>query len=529
MALGLPASVTTRLHGHSSKGVGSGPRPSSALLAVAVLVTAIGLIPIIFVVLATIVTGPATVADMVIRPRVAELLLNTAALVGIAVPMCCALGVAAAWLVVRTDLPGRRLLAVLFATPLAIPAFVASYGWASVLPSLSGLGGAVLISVLAYFPLVYLPVAATLQRVDPALEESAQALGRSPGRAFMGVVVPQLRLPILGGALLVSLHLLAEYGAFAMLRFDTFTTAIISQYRSTFAGPAATMLAGVLVLCCLGLLVLEGLARGGARYARIGPGASRPARRVTLGRATVPVLFVAIGVIGLAVGVPIASVIRWLGLGGIAVWQERWVVPAVVQTVGYGLGGAAITTLLALPVAYLVVRFPSRLSRVLETSDYLTSSLPGIVIALALVTVAITFLRPAYQTTWLVLLAYVLMFLPRSLVSLRGGIAQVPVSLEEAARSMGVPPVRTFLRVTGRLIIPAALAGGALVFLGVVNELTTTLLLAPTGTRTMSIEFWTHVKDLDYAQAAPYALMMIAVSLPVTWLLFRASRLSSVS
>ena len=58
-------------------------------------------------------------------------------------------------------------------------------------------------------------------------------------------------------------------------------------------------------------------------------------------------------------------------------------------------------------------------------------------------------------------------------------------------------------------------------FLGVVNELTTTLLLAPTGTRTMSIQFWTHVKDLDYAQAAPYALMMIALSLPVTWLLFR--------
>ena len=61
------------------------------------------------------------------------------------------------------------------------------------------------------------------------------------------------------------------------------------------------------------------------------------------------------------------------------------------------------------------------------------------------------------------------------------------------------------------------------------GRLTTTLLLAPTGTRTMSIQFWTHVKDLDYAQAAPYALLMIAVSLPVTWLLFRASRLTSVS
>ena len=75
------------------------------------------------------------------------------------------------------------------------------------------------------------------------------------------------------------------------------------------------------------------------------------------------------------------------------------------------------------------------------------------------------------------------------------------------------------------MLAPAALAGGALVFLGIVNELTATLLLAPTGTRTLATQFWTHVKDLDYAQAAPYALLMIALSMPVTWLLFRSSRL----
>ncbi len=102
-------------------------------------------------------------------------------------------------------------------------------------------------------------------------------------RAFLKVSLPQVRLPLLGGALLVGLHLLAEYGAFAMLRFDTFTTAIFSQYRSTFTGPAASMLAGVLVLCCLGLLLPESLARGHARYARLGRGAPRPVALMPLG------------------------------------------------------------------------------------------------------------------------------------------------------------------------------------------------------------------------------------------------------
>lgn len=528
MAIGLPASMTTRLH-RQTRDRGSGSRPPRALVVTAALVTALGLVPIAFVVVATVVTGPSTVVDLVVRPRVAELLLNTGALVALAVPLSCLLGIGAATLVVRTDLPGRRPLAVLFAAPLAIPAFVASYGWGTVAPSLSGLAGAVLISVLAYFPLVYLPTAATLQRIDPALEEAAQSLGRSPARAFVGVVLPQLRLPILGGALLVGLHLLAEYGAFAMLRFDTFTTAIMTQYRSTFAGPAATMLAGVLVLCCLGLLLLEGSVRGHARYARLGPGAPRPVRALRLGRWALPMLAVALAIVGLAIGVPVVSVLRWLGVGGAAVWSEQWLVSALAQTLGYGVVGAIVTTLLALPAAYLVVRFPSRLARVLESSDYLASSLPGIVVALALVTVAISALRPLYQTAWLVLAAYVVMFLPRSLVSLRAGIAQVPLALEEAAWSLGVSPRRAFARVTARLVLPAALAGGALVFLGVVNELTTMLLLSPTGTRTMAIQFWTHAKDLDYAQAAPYALLMIAISLPVTWLLFRSSRLGAMA
>ena len=136
-----------------------------------------------------------------------------------------------------------------------------------------------LIATLSYFPLVYIPAAATLSRLDPAIEQSAASLGLGAWRAFFRVVLPQLRIAMTGGGLLVALHLLAEYGAFAMIRFDTFTTAIMVQYQSTFNGTAGNMLASVLVFLCLILLLVEVRSRGSARYARIGSGAqaARPA------------------------------------------------------------------------------------------------------------------------------------------------------------------------------------------------------------------------------------------------------------
>ena len=216
--------------------------------------------------------GWATLAPLIFRPKVGELLVNTVLLVVIATPLCVVLGVGGAWLVERTAVPGRRVWAILLAAPLAIPAFVSGYAWVSAVPSIAGLGGGLFVSTLAYYPLVYLPAAAAIRGLDPALEESARSLGYDSWAVFLRVVLPQLRLAVWGGALIVALHLLAEYGAFALLRFDTFTTAIMVQFQSSFAGPAASALGAVLAVLCLMLLVLESSSRGRARYARVGSG-----------------------------------------------------------------------------------------------------------------------------------------------------------------------------------------------------------------------------------------------------------------
>ncbi|ASD22531.1 iron ABC transporter permease [Cryobacterium sp. LW097] len=494
-------------------------RRASGGLITLVAVLALGaLVPIGYVVQASVAMGWDELSTLVFRPKVGELLVNTVLLVVIGVPASVVLGVSGAWLVERTALPGRRVFAVALAAPLAIPAFVASYGWASVVPSISGLWGGVLVAVTAYFPLVYLPALAAIRGLDPALEESARSLGMGSWTVFFRVVLPQLRVAVLGGALVVALHLLAEYGAFAFLRFDTFTTAIVVAYQTTFAGPNAAALGLVLVLLCLVLLVAESLARGRARYARVGGGSPHPPARVPLGRLAPLAVAGLVCLVTASTLVPLTSVVRWLFRADTA--DLGHLASATVQTLVLSLAGAACAIAVALPFAWLAVRYPDRLSRVLEGAAYLASSLPAIIVALALVATTLAIAPTLYQTAFTVIAAYVVILLPRALVPLRAGLSQVPESLEEAARSLGVPPFVARLRVTVPLLVPAACAGGALVALGAANELTATLLLAPTGTRTVATSFWSAASSLDYPTAAPYAVVLVLLSCPAVALMF---------
>ncbi|MGV0792745.1 ABC transporter permease [Mycolicibacterium sp. XJ1819] len=496
-------------------------RPGPLVSTTVAILVAATCIPLGYVVWGAVSVGWTRGYELVVRPRVGELLVNTVALVVVTVPLCVLIGVGVAWLVERTDIAGRALWRPLFVAPLAIPAFVNSYAWVGVVPSLNGLGAGVLITTLSYFPFMYLPVAATLRRLDPAVEESARALGSDTKAVFWRVVLPQLWLAILGGALLIGVHLLAEFGAFAMVRFDTFTVAIFQQFQVTFDGAAGSMLAGVLVVLCLVLLTAEAGARGTARYARIGSGAPRSTAPIHLGRSGISALASLVVLAGLSLGVPVWTILRWLWIGGAEVWVLDDIGSSLSQTIGLASAAALLTTVLAFPVAWVAVRSSGILARAVEGANYVTSSLPGIVTALALVTVAVHVVRPLYQSVPLIVFAYILLFMPRALVNVRAGLAQVPPSLEEASRSLGRSPSATFLRVTLPLTAPAAAAGASLVFVAVATELTATLLLAPTGTRTLSMRFWSLSSELDYAAAAPYALVLVVLALPVTVLLFR--------
>ena len=181
------------------------------------------------------------------------LLEHTVALCAAGLALAAVIGTGAAWLTERTALRGRRVWTVLLVLPLAIPDFVVGYAWHSIAPRIAPLLGATIVMTLGTYPLVYLPVAAALRRADPgARGDRPRASGRPAGRRFARVTLPLVGPAVLGGAMLVALTVISEYGAFEILRYQTFTTEIFSEFQFDAAAAGALSIP----LVALGLLVL---------------------------------------------------------------------------------------------------------------------------------------------------------------------------------------------------------------------------------------------------------------------------------
>ena len=493
------------------------------LVILGLIVACVSLLPLGFVLVSTAQLGAGEAYDFLVRPRVGDLLWNTTRLLVGGVALSAVIGVGAAWLVVRSDLPLAGLWHGVLSAPLAVPAFVNGYGWVSTTHAVQSYWGAVLVVTLSYYPLVYLPTVAALYRLDSSVEEVAASLGSSAWGSFLRVVLPAISPAVLGGSLLVGLHLLGEYGALQLLNYPTLTTGILDQYRATFNGPAATLLALVLVVFCLVLLLLELLARGHRRRSRIGSGVARTATRHRLGRAKPAWVGVLTALALLALGVPLLSLTRWLVRGSSSSLAEGSLAGAGLTTLGLAIAGGVIATLASLPVAWLAVRHRGVLATLIERAVYPANALPGIVVALALVTIGIRSVPWLYQTVPLLVIGYAILFLPRAVVGVRSTLELAPPVLDDVATSLGCGRLSAARRVTLPLVLPGLGASMALVSLAVSTELTATLLLAPTGTSTLATEFWSRASSVAYGAAAPYALALIVLSVPAVWLLGRAA------
>jgi iron(III) transport system permease protein len=279
----------------------------------------------------------------------------------------------------------------------------------------------------------------------------------------------------------------------------------------------------VLVAFCLVLLGLELLARGRRRRSRIGSGVARTAARHRLGRATTAWVAALIGLVVLALGVPLVSLVRWLVRGNSSSLPDGDLVSALGTTLGLATAGGLLATVAALPVAWLAVRHRGVLVTVIERAVYPANALPGIVVALALVTISIRAVPSLYQTLSMLVVGYVILFLPRAVVGVRSILELAPPVLEDVATSLGCTRAGAARRVTLPLILPGLGASMALVSLAVGTELTATLLLSPIGTSTLATDFWSRASAVEYGAAAPYGLALIVLSVPATWLLGRAA------
>ncbi|MFF6782597.1 ABC transporter permease subunit [Streptomyces sp. NPDC012510] len=499
----------------------SGRRTPLVLLVPACVAALFALLPLGYLAVRALERGPGYAWDVVADERTLRLLGRSLGLTVVVVVACLVLGISLAWLTVRTALPWARAWSVLVTLPLAVPSYVAAFVWLAAAPGTAGFTGAALALTLVSFPYVHLPVTAALRGIDPAQEEAARSLGHAPLGTFLRVTLPQLRPAAAGGALLVALYVLSDFGAVSLMRYDTFTRAIHTSYRASFDRTPAAALSVVLVVMTVALVAAETRTRGRAGHARTGGGTARPAVPMPLGRLRIPALAWCAAVVAVAVAFPLGTLGYWLSVGTSATWDLDDLAQAAWTTLGVAAAGAALTTLLALPVGVIAARHRGRGARLLEQAAYAGHALPGITVALSLVFFAVRYAYPLYQRLPLLVCAYAVLFLPVAVASTRAAVLQAPTVLEDVARSLGRSPLRVLREVTVPLAAPGVAAGAALTFVVCMKELPATLLLRPTGMDTLATRLWTETGAGSFAAAAPYAAALVLLAAIPSYLLGR--------
>jgi len=528
------------------------------LLLPALLVAAGVVLPLVYLVLRAAQASWPQMLDLVLRYRHLELLSNTAMLAVGVLGLAGAIAFPLAWLVTRTHLPGRSLFTFLGVLPLAIPGYAMAYallgaageqglvasvlGWAP--PRPTGYLGAVVALSLYTFPYLFLNIRSGLAGMDPALEEQARSLGHGPWAVFVRVTLPQLRPALQAGALLVALHALADFGVVSLTRYDTFSYAIYRLYTASHDRIYVAWLA-LLMLALTGALVLiEARLLKDLFFHRIGGGTSRTPERLRLGWWLVPAYGFLALVALVAVILPVTVIAYWMSAGGSARdWGD--LLESLSHSLSASAPAAVLAVVLAYPLVYLSVRRPSVGSRVLERIAYFGYATPPIAFALAVIFFVLQgpsmteaaaewgrqslpaplgamlswlgqghrgLSMTIYQSLPLVIVAFALHFLAEAIGPIRSALYQVPPRLEETARSLSSGPVRTFFRVTFPLIRGGLLVAMALVFLSAMKELPLTIILAGPGFETLAFNVWDKTGQALFAEAAPYALLLLAVS-----------------
>jgi iron(III) transport system permease protein len=482
------------------------------------------LVPFAYLLVRAFQADAAQLAGIILRGRNLALLGNTVGLTAGVLLVTTAISFPLAWLTTRCRFPGRRALTMFGVLPLAIPGYVMAFALLSAtgsygtlnhllgidIPRPQGYWGALLALSLSTCPYLYLNLRSALNGLDVSLEESARALGSDSREILLHVIAPQLKPAYLAGALLVGLHVLGDFGVVSLMRFETFSYAIYLQYASAFDRVYAAWLALMLLGLTGAVLLIEARLLRGLILHRAGTGVRREAQAVPLGRWIVPsALFILVFVAGLVV--PVMSLAFWTTTSEAGA-QAAAVGAAIWTSVSASAPAAVLAGMLALPLAYMSVRFPGGLSAGLERVAYFGYATPPLAFALALVFVSLHTFPFIYQTLGLLIFAYAIHFLAEAIGPVRSALYQSPPAIEEAARALGRTPLRAFFEATFPLLRRGMMVSIAFVFLSAMKELPITFLLSPIGFETLALNVWDYTNEAMFGAAAPYALAIVGFS-----------------
>ena len=441
-----------------------------------------------------------------------RVLTNTLLLMVFTVLGSVLIGVPLAFITAYVRLPHPRVWLILLAAPLAMPSYIgaftlyAAFGPGGEIdnllglptPSIDGLAGATLVMILYSYPFVMMTTRASLLSLDASLVNAARTLGMTLWVSLWRVILPRVLTGIAAGASLVALYTLSDFGTPAIMRLDTFTRVIFVEYNAFGLSQAAMLSLQLLVIVGLVLFLesrVKSVAERPGRHLELWPG---PGQKLALLSAFVPL-------ITLAIVLPLTVFVVWLVRDG----SEGFEFSYAWNSAHAAFLAALLAVVMALPVAHAALA--GRAGRLMERVTYLGFGVPGIVMGTALVYVGLQ-LPFLYQTLGLLVVAYVLRFLPLAVSSVRSTAAGLDPSLVKAARLLGASPREAFQRVTLPLTLRGMVAGAALVFLEAMRELPATLMLGPTGFETLATYLWRVYEAGYFGRAAIPGLLLVLMS-----------------
>ena len=463
--------------------------------------------------------------QIVFRWRNARLFFNTLLLTAGVLALDLLLATPAAWLTTRVKLKGKRFFTMLCALPLAIPGYVMAYSLLALggnngivaqlfgksLPRLSGYWGALLALSVYTSPYIFLNLRTALLGLDSSLEESARSLGYRSREVFYYVILPQLRPAFYASGLLISLHVLGDFGVVSLMRYETFSYALYTEYMLSFEHVYAAWLALMLLAFTASLLYLEARLLNRVTLHRAGQGVSRYLSLVSLGVWHAPAYLYLILLSLVTVVVPAGTVFLWM-LKEFNSSALDGLLEGLIGSLSVAIPAGILCALLALPFAYIGVRYPSRISNALARIAYIVYAIPPLAFALSLIFFVLNSVPFIYKTLPLLIYACTLHFLAEAIGPVRSSLYQASPHLEEAARSLGYSPIQAFFRALFPILMRGMLTATALVFLATMKELPFTFLLSPPGYETLSLNVWSYTTEAMFAEAAPYALAILLLS-----------------
>ena len=491
------------------------------------------------------------------QTMLARLLLNTLTLVVGVATGTLLLGVSLAWLTGACDFPGRKYFSWLLLLPLAMPTYVLAFvflglfnysgplqtllrGWFGRgiwFPDIRSAAGVVLVMSLALYPYVYLLARNAFQTQGKRALEAAQSLGCAPIAGFFRVVLPMARPWIAGGATLVVMEALADFGAVSIFNYDTFTTAIYKAWFGFFSLAAAAQLSSLLVALVFLLILLEQQLRKRMRFSqsRVAPQAERiilPAGKKWLASGYCLLVLL------IAFLLPALQLLSWSLKSFHLEFDSRYLA-LLGHSLALGICSAVLITAVALLLAYAGRRHQDRLTHGLIRSATLGYALPGTVLAVGIFiplakldNLLIELARTLFGweipqllqgTILIMLLAYLIRFMAAGFKAIDSAMHRVTTNIDEASRLMGLRGIKLLAKVHLPMLRGGIFTALTLVFVDVMKEMPITLMTRPFGWDTLATKIFELTSEGEWERAALPALTLLLSGLIPIVLLMRGT------